>query len=99
MGSVWIAAREFSETLTVGGNLESEAKLLPCPFCGSDDLEICNTHTPSYWVECHKCGAEAHGESFKYTTKQHNDFHSKPLPPPYVKAMKSAIAAWNRRMR
>ena len=73
-------------------------KLLPCPFCGSDDLEVWNTHTPSYVVECHGCEAQAHGKSFKYTTKQHDDFHSKPLPPPYVKARASAISAWNRRI-
>jgi len=72
-------------------------KLNPCPFCGSIDLEVSNTHTPSYWVECHECDAKAHGASFNYTTKQHNDFHSKPLPRPYVLARKSAIAAWNRR--
>ena len=76
----------------------SLSELKPCPFCGSDDLEVWNTHTPSYVVECHGCEAQAHGKSFKYTTKQHDDFHSKPLPPPYVKARASAISAWNRRI-
>lgn len=33
-----------------------------CPFCGSTDLSLLNTHTPSYWIECEGCGAEVHGE-------------------------------------
>jgi Lar family restriction alleviation protein len=31
--------------------------LLPCPFCGGTDMEVENTHTPSYAVECEDCGA------------------------------------------
>ena len=88
--------------MTTPTNREQEkdggSGLKPCPFCESEELEICKTHTPSYWVEC-ECGAQASGESFNYTTKQHSDFHSKPLPKPYVLARDSAIAAWNRRAR
>lgn len=37
--------------------------LFPCPFCGSaDDLQMHNTHSPSYWVQCDNCGAEKHGK-------------------------------------
>jgi Lar family restriction alleviation protein len=66
--------------------------VLPCPFCGSNDLELCNTHSASYWVECHGCGAEANGRAYgtdtrseKLTLKQHRQ------------AKRSALAAWNRR--
>lgn len=41
---------EFDRTDTV----------LPCPFCGGSDIELCNTHTASYWLEC-ACGASIHG--------------------------------------
>lgn len=35
--------------------------LKPCPFCGRDDqLAICNTHTPKFWIEC-ECGAQKDG--------------------------------------
>lgn len=55
--------------------------LLPCPFCGAEDLELVNTHTPSYWVECETCRAEAHGDSLQTHTA----------------AIRSAVDAWNRR--
>ena len=56
--------------------------LLPCPFCGSVRLEACNTHTPSFWVECLDCDGQAHGEH---------------RPKSYIAALKSAVVAWNRR--
>lgn len=38
--------------------------LMPCPFCGSEDLDgphcteyIGDTHKPSWWVECTNCPA------------------------------------------
>ena len=37
-------------------------ELLPCPFCGSEDVELQNTHTASFWVKCNQCEAEAHGQ-------------------------------------
>lgn len=32
-------------------------KLKPCPFCGSDDLEI-NGSPAMFWVTCNKCNCE-----------------------------------------
>jgi Lar family restriction alleviation protein len=32
--------------------------LKPCPFCGALEVEVTNTHTPSYSVECYACGAQ-----------------------------------------
>lgn len=73
--------------------IEPEDKLLPCPFCGSSDLELANTHTAAYWVACLICGAEHQGgraygsntDSNRLTMRQHR------------MAKASALAAWNRR--
>jgi hypothetical protein len=64
-----------------------DPELLPCPFCGGVDLEIQNTHTPSYWIECHGCEATAHGEygGDRKTRANHR------------RAFLSAVRAWNRR--
>jgi hypothetical protein len=46
---------------------ETTVQLLPCPFCGSRELEMFNTHTPSFSVECLGCGGSAcgaHPQSF-----------------------------------
>ena len=35
-------------------------KLKPCPFCAHKSVELHNTHTSSYWMECACCGANIH---------------------------------------
>lgn len=40
--------------------LEVKDRLLPCPFCGSRDIELQHTWTASYWLECKVCGCELH---------------------------------------
>ena len=65
-------------------NKKDFVKLLPCPFCGSDNLEVCNTHTPSFWVNCFDCEGQAHG---KYREGQ------------FKAAMLNAVDAWNRRAK
>jgi Lar family restriction alleviation protein len=35
--------------------------LRPCPFCGSENITVVNTHTPSYTAECEDCGAQGPG--------------------------------------
>lgn len=30
-----------------------------CPFCGSDEVEICRTNENACWVQCAECGADA----------------------------------------
>ena len=38
------------------------AKLKPCPFCGSDDLIVCESKKRAYfYVSCYECGAECGG--------------------------------------
>lgn len=64
-----------------------------CPFCGGADLEICNTHSPAYWIECVTCGAECPGEvenegscaTELEALKAHN------------RALLSAVECWNQR--
>lgn len=85
-------------------NQSQQPRLAPCPFCGSEELELCNTHSPSFWVEC-ECGVEVHGEAFATRTSQSysaepegpNEADYAGLRPIFRKAADSAIAAWNRR--
>jgi Lar family restriction alleviation protein len=30
-----------------------------CPFCGSDEVEVCRTNKNAYWIRCGECGADA----------------------------------------
>jgi Lar family restriction alleviation protein len=40
-------------------------ELKPCPFCGSNDLDLC--YVPkSHWVSCNVCNAE--GPNGNYST-------------------------------
>lgn len=88
------------------------ADLLPCPFCAGTDLEIFNTHTPSFSVRCNDCDAEASGDYFPTPdgTVREDWFHYSPTPddsgfeatfddlhPEYKEAFRSAVSAWNRR--
>lgn len=65
-----------------------------CPFCGSDLIELCNTHTPSYWLECQSCEGQAHGESpNSYSLDSERAFVES-----HGAAIRSAIARWNCRV-
>ena len=65
-------------------------ELLSCPFCGCEEAEVINTHTPSYWVECNNCNGSAHGECFNVGNKKSEKVAHK-------MAFLSAIKAWNLR--
>lgn len=89
-------------------DIEAREALKPCPFCGGTDIEIANTHTPKFWVECNGCEAEARGEYFEgqpaeshfhYDPMPNSDFDGdyEQLPENYKAAFRSAIAAWNAR--
>ncbi len=82
--------------------------LKSCPFCGSYNLELSNTHTPSFSVTCQDCGGEASGEyfpgphhktRFHYSQNPQGKFEADfaGLWPEYQKAAVSACNAWNRR--
>ncbi|MDN7851368.1 Lar family restriction alleviation protein [Burkholderia seminalis] len=91
---------------------DAVAELLPCPFCGSTNLEIANTHTPSFWVRCNECEAEASGgyfptpngkvrhDRFSYSSTPNDtcfEANFDSLHPEYQDAFRSAVNAWNRR--
>lgn len=67
--------------------LEETDKLLPCPFCGGTELELCNTWTACYWIECQTCEAQVAGKA--YSDPRRLSSHEK--------SKASAIAKWNTR--
>lgn len=67
--------------------------LKPCPFCGSTDLEVNNTHTPSYWVECNNCEGEISGEYPADDTFINEEAHTAM----HETAIRSAVRWWNTR--
>jgi hypothetical protein len=62
-------------------NRSATVELEPCAHCGSEELEVWNTHTPSFAVEC-ECGAEMHGDYFAKS---------------FRKAITSVVKKWNQR--
>lgn len=36
-----------------------------CPFCGSDEVEICRTNKQACWVRCANCGADAPSHRYR----------------------------------
>lgn len=69
-------------------------QLAPCPFCGeSEALEIMNTHTASFWVEC-ECGATNDGgyHAFAGVSKTREEALAA-----FTEAMSWAVEAWNSR--
>lgn len=79
--------RAIVENDFIDVELENDV-LLPCPFCGSTNLELAHTHTPSYWVECPDCNAQVgDNESWSENTEQS-----------HLESAKRAIQAWNRRV-
>ena len=68
--------------------------LRACPFCGSKELTVSNTHTPYYEVTCDRCGAEGpsdyrHGATWsrKSSKERTREIH--------WLAFDAAIRAWN----
>lgn len=61
----------------------------PCPFCGCEDIEITNTHTPAYWAECTECGARI--------DSQYDETIPWEAEESYIASFRSACEAWNNR--
>lgn len=72
---------------------KEDAALKPCPFCGSTELEVTNTHTPCYSVECTTCSAEARG-AWSYGKRIRSAVNCLRV---HRKAFESAVVAWNTR--
>jgi len=73
------------------------ATLRGCPFCGSFDLELNNTHTAAYWISCNSC--ESEGMDVRVSGKCFSGgYRSERIPRKrHELAKKSAIELWNRR--
>lgn len=67
--------------------------LRECPFCGGDALTICNTHSPTFWIEC-ECGAQMSGEYIDAGDTAPNEAAALVE---FEKAMASVVADWNTR--
>jgi len=65
-----------------------EEEVNSCPFCGSVDIALCNTHTAAYWMECQDCGAEIDGKSYANSNTAES----------HLASAKSALANWNHRV-
>lgn len=90
---IYGTANNFSGSFDDDGNHHGQT-LLPCPFCGKDDaLEICNTHTPVFWIAC-ECGSEMHGE---YVDGAGNVPNHEQAYANYRQALVSAVSTWNTR--
>lgn len=82
-------------------------KLRACPFCGHTNVELANTWTPSFWVECEDCCAQVHGVAMPQKDDDCCHYSADPqaeherkyadLPEHYREAADDAIWAWNRR--
>jgi len=67
--------------------------LSSCPFCGSKNIAVFNTHTPSYWAECIECEAEKHSK-YNFGDKIRSEIKAKKE---HKKSFLSAIEEWNKR--
>jgi len=65
-----------------------------CPFCGSWLINITNTHTACYSVECNACGVEMTGPSFEKESRE--GAVGKVLD--HLSAIRAVVRLWNRRV-
>jgi len=70
-------------------------RLEPCPFCGSTDIVVENTHTPYYWGECQRCGAEGPTNSCRRETNRTRASVARQ----HRRAFARACELWNRRIK
>jgi len=68
-------------------------KLKPCPFCGGTNLEMVNTHTAAYWVQCETCGAEC-GDPTPYGSRLMTKAFAMKI---HRASFRRAAKAWNTR--
>ena len=82
---------------TCGGHfhvaIEPKDTVKPCPFCGSRDIELANTWTPSYWAECKVCGVQVRSPNRKDWKR--SDVAN---PKKHLASARLALQAWNARV-
>lgn len=77
-----------------------------CPFCGSSDIELSNTHTPCYTAKCGNCEAEGSDGRMMIDHKLVRQMQRMPMKSMSRKrvkeiheiAFKAGIDAWNCRV-
>lgn len=70
-----------------------DAALYPCPFCGSNEIAVENTHTASYSAECQKCEAQVSGP-WHFGNRIKSRAQCRRV---HQKAFDSAVQRWNTR--
>lgn len=73
---------------------EVHGRALTCPYCGGDEVELCNTHTPFYRVTC-ACGASVPGRNPADSGTTIKDFRT--FERIHSAGIADAIRRWNRR--
>lgn len=75
---------------------EADPELSACPFCGSENIEVMNTHTPYYTATCADCGVEGPtGEPNRYDGNQIRSRAK--LLRVHQEAFDAAVRGWNQR--
>lgn len=70
--------------------------VVACPFCGGVNIEVSNSHTPSYRGECQECGAQ--GPSNEYPKREAQKSRSG-VRRQHQRAFARALELWNLRQR
>jgi hypothetical protein len=70
------------------------SELKPCPFCGSNNILVSNSHTPCYAGECQDCGATgpSSGAPRRYAVKSRAAVEQQ-----HAQYFMLGCAAWDRR--
>lgn len=79
------------------GEYRNQSRLESCPFCGSANIVVENTHTPYYTAECDDCGAQGPHSGPTSTGGDHHIRSRKKCEQLHREAMQNAIEAWNDR--
>lgn len=72
-----------------------DVTIFECPFCGSTEVEIWNTHSPSYSVRCLNCGAEVPSDDDICPGGLIKNKEEAIML--HEKAVRSAVENWNKR--
>lgn len=81
------------------GHLETvpgeEYTFMDCPFCGGNEQEVWNTHSPHYSVRCLICGAECPSDDDVHDGSAIMNMAD--VKKIHLEALESAIINWNKR--
>ena len=87
-----------NEGFFIHGESTALERLEPCPFCGSKDIRVSNTHTNHYWGECLDCGAQSGGAGNEITGRKNGLFGTKATAEKHHReSFAMAVKQWNTR--